>query len=110
MVEVTQSKDPVVRDLKHWDSPQGQYFKSQFLSDAIKGEITYYRNPKHSDTGRARRGENPEIMSVVRILIKAFQYDLKISHEAREQIQEIIHKFNPPTLTDVAARQLEKNS
>ena len=46
MVEVTQSKDPVVRDLKHWDSPQGQYFKSQFLSDAIKGEITYYRNPK----------------------------------------------------------------
>ena len=103
MVEVTQSKDPVIRDLKHWDLPY-----SQFLPDAIKGEITYYRNPRHFETGRARRGENPEIVSVVRILIKAFQYDLKISQEAREQIQEIIHKFDPSSLTDVAARQFEK--
>ena len=72
MVEVTQSKYPVVRDLKHWDSPNSHFFESQFLSDAIKGEITYYLNPRHFETERARRGENPEIMSVVRILIKAF--------------------------------------
>ena len=105
MVEVTQSKDPVVRDLKHWDSPQGE---GQFLSDAIKGDITYYRNPRHFETERAKLGENPEIMSVVRVLIKAFQYDLKISQEARKQIQKIIHEFDPSTLTDVAAQQLEK--
>ena len=103
MVEVTQSKDPVIRDLKHWDLPY-----SQFLPDAIKGEITYYRNPRHFETGRARRGENPEIVSVVRILIKAFQYDLKISQEARKQIQKIIHNFDPSTLTDVATQQFEK--
>ena len=103
MVEVTQSKDPVVRDLKHWDLPY-----SQFLPDAIKGEITYYRNPRHFETERAKLGENPEIMSVVRVLIKAFQYDLKISPKARKQIQKIIRKFDPSTLTDVAARQFEK--
>ena len=105
MVEVTQSKDPIVRDLKHWDSPQGE---GQFLSDAIKGDITYYRNPRHFETERAKLGENPEIMSVVRVLIKAFQYDLKISQEARKQIQKIIHEFDPSTLTDAATQQFEK--
>ena len=47
-------------------------------------------------------------MSVVRLLIKAFQYDLKISQEAREQIQEIIHDFYPSRLQSAAARQFER--
>ena len=72
MVEVTKSTEPVVRDLRHWDNG-----KSIFLEDAIHNRISFMRSNRHFTTARATAGENPEILLVIRLLVKAFQYELE---------------------------------
>ena len=100
MVEVTVSNDPVVRDLRHWNQPG-----SVFLEDTLNNRISYFRNDRHFTTARARIGENPEILSVLRILVKAFQYELEFSESDLRQIKEIIRQFNPSTITNSDARR-----
>lgn len=111
MIEITRSSnEPLIRDLKHWDSE-----KSLFLEDALKNRITYLRSPQHFNTSRAASGENPEILSVIRLLVKAFQFDLDFTSQStgnsRNQIQdieEIIDKFNPKSITHpVALRRIQ---
>lgn len=101
MVEVTEfNREPVVRDLKNWDSKE-----SIFLEDALRDRISFFRSNRHYETSRAQAGENPEILSALRILVKAFQYQLSLSNEDFIQIKNISDEFNPKTELNPTARR-----
>lgn len=90
MVEITRSKEPAIRDLRHWDSPT-----SPFLEDTLNDRISFFRSAKHFTTSRAQSGQNPEILSVTRLLVKAFQYELSFSDADFRQMKEIVDQFDP---------------
>ncbi len=98
MVEISESKDPVVRDLRDWSTG-----KNQFLDDSLNNTISYLRNPLHFTTARAKMGQNPEIISVIRLLVKAFQYDLSIDPKSMSDMKDVIGKFDPRSVTDWSA-------
>lgn len=100
MVEVTVSKDPIVRDLRHWNQTGGV-----FLEDTLDNQITYLRSNNHFETSRAKAGENPEILSVLRLLVKAFQFGLNFSDSDFKQMQEIISQFNSSTVSNFTAQR-----
>src|SRR5262249_16005789 len=56
MVEITESDEPLIRDLKHWKGKT-----SAFLEDSLRNEVRFFRSDKHFTTSRAKMGENPEI-------------------------------------------------
>ncbi len=93
MIELSESKDPVVRSIKEWDSRN-----PSLLEDLLKGEISYYDSKNHKETQRYNEGMNPEIFSVIRYLIKMFQYELKPKKEDLERIKEIINEFSASEL------------
>ncbi len=93
MVEVTDSQEPKIRDLRDWNS---EYCR--FLIDSAAGKITFYKSKSHSTTARFKAGENPEIFSVVRALTKAFQYDLEFDQDSLTEIKSIIHNFDPAVI------------
>ncbi len=93
MIELTESKDPVVRSIKEWDAKN-----PSLLEDLLKGEISYYDSENHKETQRYKEGMNPEIFSVIRYLIKMFQYELKPKKEDLERIKEIINEFSASEL------------
>jgi formylglycine-generating enzyme required for sulfatase activity len=95
MVEITRSTEPAIRDLRHWDS-----LKSPFLEDTLNDRISFFRSAKHFTTSRAKAGQNPEILSVTRLLVKAFQYELKFSDTDFKQMKEIVDQFDPKKMTD----------
>ncbi|MFL5814727.1 MAG: hypothetical protein ACJ763_14225 [Bdellovibrionia bacterium] len=92
MIEITEPKegDPVVRDLRDWTSRD-----PYFLRDVREGKLHYYFSDKHAQTKFAKEGRNPPIISVIRYLTKAFQYELEIRPEDREQIKKITDEFDP---------------
>lgn len=94
LIEITDSSRRV-RDLLHWNSES-----SQFLQDLSTGSITYYDSPLHENTARFRQGKNPKILSAVRFLIKAVQYELTVKPEDMQKIRQIIHDFNPDSEKD----------
>ncbi|OQW49377.1 MAG: hypothetical protein A4S09_12150 [Proteobacteria bacterium SG_bin7] len=98
MIEISENGEPVIRDLRHWNQAD-----SVFLSDAINNRISYFRSKNHFTTIRARAGENPEILSVLRLLVKAFQYELTFSDNDYRQIKEIAGEFDSSTVTNSAA-------
>ena len=98
MVEITQSQEPIVRDLRSWNSPHGL-----FMEDALKNKISYLRNPKHYDTARARLGQNPEILSALRLLVKAFQYDLSVDSKTYLDLKKVIDEFDLHDISNSAA-------
>lgn len=104
MVEITRSNgEPIVRDLRNWDKK-----KSLFLHDALRNQISFLRSDRHFETSRAKNNENPEILSVLRILVKAFQYDLKIPQSDFEQIRFISEQFDPSRIRNgTASRRIE---
>ena len=95
LVELSQSKESVIRDLKDWNSNS-----SPFLKDAAQGRDTFYRSPTHFQTSRAKLGQNPEIFSVIRALTKAFQYELQFSPADLTVMQKIIDDFKPNQIQD----------
>jgi hypothetical protein len=102
MVELTfnknqnQIQEPIIRDLKTWDHPQN----SVFLNDTIHNRISYFRSKDHFSTSRAKAGENPEILSVIRLLVKAFQYELEFSPDDFAQMKMIVNEFNGSKITN----------
>lgn len=92
MIELTKppTGEPIVRDVRDWKAKQ-----PVFLQDVAKGELHYYFSPKHDKTAFYKAGRNPPIISVIRYLTKAFQYELDIPPESRKQIQKIIKDFDP---------------
>lgn len=101
MVEVTVPTDePIVRDLRHWDQSD-----PPFLKDVIRGEIHFLRSDRHFQTSRALAGENPEILSVLRILVKAFQFDLRIAAEDLQVLKEILNQFDAEKISHPVANR-----
>jgi formylglycine-generating enzyme required for sulfatase activity len=100
MVELTfnknQIKEPIIRDLKTWDKPEN----GVFLRDTLNNRISYFRSNLHFKTSRAKAGENPEILSVIRLLVKAFQYELEFSPEDFAEMKKIVHEFNGAKITN----------
>jgi hypothetical protein len=92
MIEISKptSGEPVIRDLRDWNSKS-----PYFLRDVIDGKIHYYYSPSHGTTTFAKQGRNPPIISVIRFLTKAFQYELEIRPEDLKQIKSIIDAFQP---------------
>jgi len=100
MVEISKSKEPKIRDLKSWNEQE-----STFVDDVLENQITYLRNPNHFKSARARLGENPEILSVLRVLVKAFQYDLMLTPKSEQEIRAVLRAFRPQHLSHSVARQ-----
>jgi len=99
MVEITSnSKGLVVRDLKSWSEA-----RSIFLEDTLNNHISFFRSPRHFTTSRAKLGENPEILSVIRLLVKAFQYELGFSKEDFDQMKAVVREFDPRKVKNDAA-------
>ena len=90
MVELTRSKEPVIRDLRHWEDGKGG-----FLNDTLSNQISFFRSDKHFTTSRAKAGQNPEILSVIRLLVKAFQYELEFSPQDFRKMKEVVDEFDP---------------
>jgi hypothetical protein len=93
MIELTQSHDPLIRDLRDWNSKE-----PIFLKDIESGTLHYYFSPLHETTSRFGRGMNPPIVSVIRYLTKAFQYELKIPAGDEAKIKSIIDQFDPKSV------------
>lgn len=89
MIELSESDEPVVRDLRHWDERS-----PPFLCDTASGKIQYYFSSTHETTSRYLSGKNPPILSVIRYLIKVFQFELKIDPKDWKVIQRIVDEFD----------------
>lgn len=101
MIEVSDpGNDPIIRDLRNWNQSQ-----NIFLEDALHQEITFFRSDRHFQTSRAIAGENPEILSALRILVKAFQYELVIPRSDFEQIRKISNQFDPRQISNTIAKK-----
>jgi hypothetical protein len=108
MIEITKPKadESVVRDVRDWKSKE-----PFFLKDVSEGKLHYYFSPKHGSTKFAKEGRNPPILSVIRYLTKAFQYELELRPEDLEQIKNVIREFDPmrDTQSSYVASWIEKN-
>lgn len=104
MIELTSTPgEPRIRDLKNWDQP-----KSIFLEDTLHHRISFFRSNQHFSTSRAQAGENPEILSVIRLLVKAFQFQLNFSDQTFSEINKISKEFNPEEITHpIAIRRIQ---
>jgi hypothetical protein len=93
MIDLTLGSTDVIKDLRDWNNPQ-----SQFDRDLLEGKIHFYFSNNHDSTEMARQGNNPAIVSVVRLLVKALQFDLELRAEDLPAIQKIINDFNPSNI------------
>lgn len=99
MIEITHpDHDPIIRDLRNWDQE-----KSVFLNDVILNQVRFFKSKNHFTTTRAERGENPEILSVIRILVKAFQFRLKIPPSDFYQLKTLVDEFDPKKIENPTA-------
>lgn len=109
MIELTDPplNESIIRDLRNWNSLEN----SQFLKDITERKLTFYHSDRHYETPRAQSGENPAIFSVIRALIKAFQFNLQIDPSDFELLHQEIIKFDPKTdlIQPYAANWIEKN-
>jgi hypothetical protein len=108
LIEITKPThgDPVVRDVRDWNAKE-----PYFLKDIYDGTLHYYFSTLHDSTKFAKEGRNPPILSAIRFLTKAFQYELKIKPDDFARIQKIIAEFDPKQATKNAyvANWIEKN-
>jgi hypothetical protein len=98
MVELTSNHEPIIRDLRNWDKGN-----SVFLNDTLNNRISFLRSDRHFTTSRAKAGENPEILSVIRLLVKAFQYELEFSKEDFKKMKEVVDGFDPKKVNNANA-------
>jgi hypothetical protein len=95
LVELTIGAKDVVKDLKAWNDSN-----PPFLKDLVTGKIHYYYSNSHNQTDMAKGGKNPPIISVVRFLVKALQFDLEIPAEDISTIKKIADSFNASSADD----------
>ncbi|MFL5814475.1 MAG: hypothetical protein ACJ763_12935 [Bdellovibrionia bacterium] len=97
LIELTQPSEgaSVIQEAQHVAKLEGE---SVFLRDLASDSITFLESPSHSQTQRARTGENPEIIGAIRTLIKAFQFDRKIPADQFQRIREIVQSFDPRSI------------
>jgi hypothetical protein len=87
---------PVVSEVNHVAKAAGT---EVFLKDLSSDSITFLQSPVHQQTVKAMAGNNPEILGVIRILIKAFQFNKDIPPEQLVQIKQIVENLDPKTIT-----------
>ncbi len=108
MIEITAPKpgERVVRDVRDWNSKE-----PYFLKDVYDGALHYYFSPNHGTTKFAREGKNPPILSAIRYLTKAFQYELTLKPDDLAKIKQVINEFDPKrdTQNSYVAYWIEKN-
>ena len=106
-IELTEPNinEPSVRDLRSWDSDNCDFF-----NDLFDGKIRYYFSDRHGDTPRARNGDNPQILSVIRILIKSAQLDRQISNEDMQALRKVIAQTDINQLKDFPRRWIERKA
>ncbi|MEK7357491.1 MAG: hypothetical protein AAB250_13650, partial [Bdellovibrionota bacterium] len=107
MIEITKTDEPQVRDLRDWNAEE-KGRPARFLKDVAKGEIHYYFSKKHETTSRAKIGENPPILSVIRALTKAYQFGLKFPSSDLKKMKEIIDAFDPSKAESRSLQKLEQ--
>ncbi len=92
LIEITKPKtgESVVRDVRDWKAKQ-----PHFLKDIHDGALHYYFSPLHETTKFAKEGRNPPILSAIRYLTKAFQYELQLRPEDLDKIKKVISDFDP---------------
>jgi hypothetical protein len=93
MIDLTPGSNDIIKDLRDWNNPH-----SQFHQDLLEGKIHFYYSNNHDSTEMARQGNNPAIVSVVRLLVKALQFDLELRQEDMPEILKIINDFNPSSI------------
>jgi HEAT repeat protein len=95
MIEVTKSAqgESAIRDLRDWTPRAGR--RPIFFEDIYQSKLHYYFSPAHAATNRAAKGLNPPILSVIRYLTKAFQYELEIQPDDLVNIKKVIDDFDP---------------
>ncbi|MES2966006.1 MAG: hypothetical protein V4760_19140, partial [Bdellovibrionota bacterium] len=107
MIEITDSQEPRVRDLRAWGEP-----RPPFLVDVAEGKLHFYHSPNHRETSAYKLGRNPEIFSAIRYLIKAVQFELETRPEDLEVVKRIVDEFDPRKLgkdPEYVTRWFEKN-
>ncbi|MFL5812029.1 MAG: hypothetical protein ACJ763_00510 [Bdellovibrionia bacterium] len=108
LIEITKPKagDSVVRDVRDWNSRE-----PFFLKDVHEGKLHYYFSSNHKSTKFAKEGRNPPILSVIRYLTKAFQYELEVRPEELKSIKKVIAEFDPKKDTEnsYVSNWIEKN-
>lgn len=108
MVEVTaESIEPRVRDLRDWNAEE-KGRPARFLKDVATKKIHYYFSKKHESTARARLGQNPPILSVIRALTKAYQFGLTFPEPDLKRIRQIIDEFDPAQVDSRAVSKIEQ--
>jgi hypothetical protein len=95
LIDLSPGTQKILWDLRDWNSAE-----PRALQDMAQGKITYYYSPSHNQTKMAMDGKNPEILSVLRLLVKAVQFDLEIRSEDLANIQRVINQFDPKSVTD----------
>jgi hypothetical protein len=109
MIELTTPPDgtAVIRDLREMNVAE-----PQFLRDVASSQLHYYFSPLHDTTKRAKDGLNPPILSAIRYLTKAFQYDLKIDPGSLRRLQEVISQLDPKSVdqNSYVGKWIEKNA
>ncbi|MBF0365609.1 MAG: hypothetical protein HQK50_08555 [Oligoflexia bacterium] len=85
-----------VLDLKYWKKSNPR----MFLNDVANNQIHYLENDQHTTTVRYNdlSTGNPQILSVVRYLIKALQYGATIPEENKGRLSKIIADFDPASI------------
>src|SRR5262249_3433310 len=80
--------------------------------DVHDGALHYYFSPLHETTQFAKDGRNPPIISAIRYLTKAFQYELQLRPDDLAQIKKVIDEFDPKrdTQDSYVAKWIEKNA
>ncbi len=91
VIEVTEPPrgEHLVRDVRDWNSDYPNFFE-----DIRLGKLHYYFSPTHGETSRAKEGKNPPILSAIRFLTKAFQYELEITPGDWRKIVRVIAEFD----------------
>jgi hypothetical protein len=108
LIEISKPRagDTAIKDIRDWKSSE-----PYFLKDVHEGTLHYYFSPLHETTKFAKEGRNPPILSVIRYLTKAFQYDLKLKPEDLAQIKKVVDEFTPARdlKNSYVAQWIEKN-
>ena len=83
-----------------------------FLTDVLEKKLSCYYSPKHRQTPRYQKGDNPEIFFAVRTLTKAFQYGLDISADCWDHLKNIFKNFDAKRdlTTGYSRYWIEKNA
>ncbi len=108
LIEITEPKSgaSIIRDVRNWNSKE-----PHFLKDVHDGALHYYFSPSHHTTKFAKEGRNPPILSAIRYLTKAFQYELELRPEDLAHIRQVIKEFDPhaDARNPYVANWIEKN-